>query len=147
MVIAFTNSRRGHTLISVGTWLHIVYSKIKEQSGFRKIGSLRNSLKLFFEYMLWLPLYRSSIRRSPVTSHGDYYKRNSCKRLTHALRSIGSPINENTNSLTCTCWNCHHACYCNLCCHHTTTSNVNDPPAPLLLVWLEIVDTKQVPHG
>jgi hypothetical protein len=79
--------------------------------------------------MLWLPLYRSSIRRSPVT-HGDYYKRLMQEKLTHALRSIGSPINENTNSLTCKCWNCHHACYCNLHCQHTTTSNVNNPPTP-----------------
>jgi hypothetical protein len=129
MVVAFTDSGRGHTLISVSTCLHIVYSKIKEQSWLRKIGSLGNSLKLFFEYMLWLPLYRSSIRRSPVT-HGDYYKRLMQEKLTHALRSIGSPINENTNSLTCKCWNCHHACYCNLRCQHTTTSNVNNPPTP-----------------
>jgi hypothetical protein len=48
MVVAFTDSGRGHTLISVSTCLHIVYSKIKEQSRFRRIGSLGNSLKLFF---------------------------------------------------------------------------------------------------
>jgi hypothetical protein len=48
--------------------------------------------------MLWLPLYRTSIKRSPVT-HGIYYKRNSHMHT----RGIGSPLNENVRRLACTC--------------------------------------------